>query len=270
MNTADAVMQRKSVRTFTDAPLRGEDAERILAFSSDAGNPYGLAVEFRLLSAREHGLSSPVIVGADTYLAGKMKREAHAEEAFGFSFERVLLFAQTLGVSSVWIAGTLDRPAFERAAEVREGEVMPCVSPLGYAAEKRSLRELMMRKSIRADTRLPFGDLFFDGSFDTPLTEARAGALQGALELVRRAPSAVNRQPWRVVVTDGAAHFYEKRSRGYTDHSGWDIQKIDMGIALCHFSLGAEAAGLNISFSLEDPALPAPPDTAYAASFLLT
>ena len=51
------------------------------------------------------------------------------------------------------------------------------------------------------------------------------------LETVRLAPSAANRQPWRVVCTADGVHFYKKGSRGM-DAGGWDIQKVDMGIAL--------------------------------------
>jgi len=38
---------------------------------------------------------------------------------------------------------------------------MPCVSPLGYPAEKMSLRETLMRKGIQADKRMDFDRLFF-------------------------------------------------------------------------------------------------------------
>jgi len=53
-----------------------------------------------------------------------------------------------------------------------------------------SVRETMMRKAIKADERLPFEELFFRGTFDTPLTMDRAGKLAIPLEMVRLAPSA--------------------------------------------------------------------------------
>ena len=63
-----------------------------------------------------------------------------------------------------------------------------------------------MRKAIKADERLPFEELFFDGTFDNPLSKERAGNLAQPLEMVRLSPSAVNKQPWRVIVADNAAH----------------------------------------------------------------
>ena len=96
MTFMELIRSRRSVRTFDGSALKSEDAERILACANAAGNPYGIPIEWRLLSAKKDGLSSPVIVGADTYIAGKMTLEAHAEEAFGYAFEEIVLFAQSL------------------------------------------------------------------------------------------------------------------------------------------------------------------------------
>lgn len=200
MNTLELIRSRRSVRTFDGRALREEDRSRILAFAEKTENPYDIPIEWKILSAEKHHLTSPVIVGADTYIAGKMNRVPHAEEAFGYTFERIVLYAQSLGIGSTWIAGTMDRPAFERALSLKNGEVMPCVSPLGYPAAKMSLRETMMRKGIKADKRLPFEQLFFKATFATPITEADAGDYHDLLEMVRWAPSAVNKQPWRIVI----------------------------------------------------------------------
>ena len=266
MKMSELIRTRRSVRTFDGSPLREEDAERILAYASGAENPCDIPIEWRLLDRKKDGLSSPVITGTDTFIAGKMPRAAHAEEAFGYSFEKIVLFAESLGVGTTWIAGTMDRKAFERAMQVTEDEVMPCVSPLGYPAKKMSLRETMMRKAISADSRLAFEKLFFAESFETPLTPQDAGELQLPLEMVRLGPSATNSQPWRLVRCGDVVHFYEKRSKGMAN-SSWDIQKIDMGIALCHFELGALECGLHPVLCMEDPGIPTDEGVIYIASF---
>lgn len=267
MNIIEAIRSRRSVRTFDGTALRPEDAEKILDFAGKADNPYNIPVTWKLLNAKEHDLKSPVIVGTDIYIAGKMNRVPHAEEAFGYSFERIVLFAESIGVGTTWIAGTMNREAFEQAMAVTGDEVMPCVSPLGYPARSMSLRETMMRKGIKADSRFSFGELFYDGSLDRPLTEEKAGKLQDVLAAVRLAPSAVNKQPWRVVVCGGKAHFYEKPSKGYVSKDGWDLQKIDMGIALCHFDLAAAECGLEVSLEINDPGIKVPEDTQYLATY---
>lgn len=266
MTALDAIKSRRSVRTFDERALDPEDAKKIREFAEKIENPYDIPIEWKLLDAKKDGLSSPVIVGTDTYIAGKMRLVPHAEEAFGYTFEKVVLFAENLGVGTTWIAGTMKRDAFEKAMALSDGEVMPCVSPLGYPAKKMSIRESMMRKGIKADSRVAFGEVFFDGSFDKPLMAKSAGALADALEAVRLAPSAVNKQPWRVVLCGDRAHFYEKRSGGYAS-GAWDIQKIDMGIALCHFELAAKELGVKAGFEIADPGLETPADTVYIASF---
>ncbi len=246
MNMTEMIRGRRSVRTFDGTPLREEDAGRILEFAGKVENPYELPIQWKLLDRKSDKLSVPVIEGTDTYIAGKMRREAHAEEAFGYSFEKVVLFAGSLGVGTTWIAGTMDRKAFERAMHLSENEVMPCVSPLGYTAKKMSLRETMM--------------------LDKPLAAENAGNLQLALEMVRLAPSAVNGQPWRAVRCGDCVHFYEKRGRGMASDT-WDIQKIDMGIALCHFELGAIESGLHPVMDVADPGIPGQDGLIYIASF---
>ena len=269
MSISEIIKKRRSVRTFDGIKLREEDASAIMEYANKVENPYSIPIEWKLLDADEYGLSSPVIVGANAYLAGKMRRVPHAEEAFGYAFEKIVLFAVSIGVGTTWIAGTMNRAAFERAMSLDGDEVMPCVSPIGYAAKKMSLRETMMRKVIKADGRADFKELFFDGGFVSPLTEEKARDIKDALSAVRLAPSAVNKQPWRVVVQGDKVHFYEKQSKGYVSDNGWDIQKIDMGIALCHFELVAKECGLDVAFEISEPDLSLDDVTHYIASYVI-
>ncbi|MBQ9468636.1 MAG: nitroreductase [Clostridia bacterium] len=265
MTLYEAILARRSVRTFSGGMLSREEADALMNYAKNVKNPYGLTVNWHFLPAGGK-ISSPVIVGEPAYITGTVPRTVHAEEAFGYAFEEVLLYALTLGIGSVWIAGTMDRAAFETAVGLTGGELMPCVSPVGKFAEKMSLRESVMRKGVGADNRKPAHELFFDGSFDKPLAVVGTHWLYDALEAVRRAPSAVNRQPWRVIVTPTHAHFYEKKTAGY-ERNGMDLQKIDLGIALCHFDLAAKDRGVSLTFGITDPGIPHPSDVFYVASY---
>ena len=77
------IRSRKSVRIYYEHPLREGDLKKLSAFIKKIDNPYGIPVEFRLLDAREHGLSSPVITGERLYVGAKLRRVPHMEEAFG-------------------------------------------------------------------------------------------------------------------------------------------------------------------------------------------
>ncbi len=257
----ELVERRKSVRSFDGAPLRAEDREKLETFLRHIETPFGLPMEFRLLDAKEHGLSSPVVTGTDLYAAGKLRHGPMAEEAYGFAFEAFVLYAMSLGVGTVWIAGTMDRNAFERAMELGEGEFMPAVTPLGYPAAKRALRDAAMRRAIRADSRLAFERLFFEGGFETPLTPERAGIWRDALEMVRLAPSAVNKQPWRIVKQGDDFHFYKKSSLAPSPKG--DVQRLDIGIALAHFVLVLEEQGVKGDVVKADPGFRHGEDEAY-------
>ena len=260
----DLITQRRSVRTYDGTALQGADRKKLETYIQTLQNPFGVSVTFRILDAKAQKLSSPVVLGTDAYLGAKVARTSNAEIALGYDFERLVLYAQSLGIGTVWLAATIDRPAFERAMEVKDSEVMPAVTPLGYPAAKKSVRESLMRKAIKADNRLAFETLFFRNTFQEPLSPENAGRFRDALEMVRLAPSAGNKQPWRAVVCDNVVHFYEKRTM--SPNALGDIQKVDIGIALAHFGLTMEESGADTEFFADDPGISRDVDAEYIIS----
>lgn len=261
------ICKRKSVRTYNKNPLQTEDRKKLEEYIKSQKNPFGIPVEFRILDAKKEGLSSPVVLGTDTYVGAKVLRTANSEIAFGYDFEQFVLYACSLGIGTVWLAATIDRPSFETAMEVKENEVMPAVTPIGYPASKKSVRESLMRKTLKADERLPFETLFFRDSFSKPLTQKDSGLFEEPLEMVRLAPSAGNKQPWRVVICGDTAHFYEKKAKSFSQNPLGDIQKVDVGIALLHFALMIEEAGIDGNFLTDDPNLNQEADMEYIISY---
>lgn len=230
MNTNELIMTRKSVRTFDKREVSSEDKAKILEYMENIENPYGITVDFVWLDADANGLSSPVIKGEKAYIAGKVKKCEHCEEAYGYSFEKLVLFLWSMGIGTTWIGGTMKREVFEKAANVKDDELMMCVTPVGYPAKKKSIIDKSLRASVHGDARLEASKLFFENNIDTPIKEA-----DDALEAVRWAPTAANMQPCRIVKAGNVYHFYKKPNPRYKGNSGWDVQKVDMGIALCHF-----------------------------------
>jgi len=263
----DLIKNRRSVRTFDGNKLSREDREKLTEYIGGISNPFGIPVEFVLMDAEEKGLSSPVIAGEKLYVAGKVAKVPYADVAFGYSFEQLVLYAWSLGIGTTWIGGTMKRELFEKAAGLKDGEMMPCVSPLGYPAEKKSVRETVMRKGVGADKRNPAEKIFFERDFDTPLSGKKKDEIVDLIEMVRWSPSAVNKQPWRIVCAeDGRYHFYEKKDKGYDGNATGDLQKIDVGIALCHFVLGLEEQGIKPKVVINDPGIRLPENVEYIAS----
>lgn len=268
-NILGLAKSRRSVRSFDQREISEQDMQKLSEFLPQTSNPYSIPVEFCFLDAKKDKLTCPVVIGTDTYIGGKISICEHMNEAFGYSFEKLVLYAQSIGIGTVWLGGTMDRAAFEQAMKLSENEAMPCASPLGYPAKKMSLREEMMRKAIKADSRMDFEELFFDDSFEVPLSQEKVGELADAFEAVRLAPSAVNKQPWRIVRCDDTFHFFLKRSKGFGGGT-LDMQKIDMGIALCHFDLAAREKGYSPSFVINEPESISSADVEYIASFVLS
>ncbi len=262
-------LTRKSVRSYDPHPLTEDILRQLKDYADQSNNPFGIPVSFVFLDASLPGLTSPVLTGQTMYVTAKVAKVPGAEEAYGYSFERFLMLAWSIGIGSVWIGGTMNRAAFELASDLSPDEFMPCMSPLGFPAKSRSIRETLMRKGVKADDRLPLSSFVFAEDFSRPYAGGSHVMIENALEAVRWAPSAVNKQPWRIVLTKDAAHFFEHQDKGYQSPSTGDLQRIDVGIALYHFVASMEESSENIQVFTQDPGLQLPKDTRYIASVKL-
>ena len=158
---------------------------------------------------------------------------------------------------------SLSRAAFEKAMAVKDGAVMPVASPVGYPAEKKSIRESLMRKGLKADDLKPFDRLFFEDDFKHPLPQTNPWAK--ALEMARWAPSAANGQPWRAVVDGDSVHFHE--AKRMKESPPGDLQKVDVGVALAHFDMTLEEEGGKGTYGFSDPGIPTPENTHYIVTW---
>ena len=248
--------------------------------------PFGHAVRVGVCRARDSDTRSlgafgtyGVIRGARHYLVGAVKRGERDLEDFGYVFELAVLIATDLGLGTCWLGGTFDRSAFGELIKLDESERLPAVSPVGYATTHRSWRDHVIRLGAGSHKRHPWERMFFNGAFGTPLNLASAGPLAECLEMVRLGPSASNQQPWRVIRDrDGSAfHFYQEHTAAYraTGRVGMntlDLQRLSMGIALCHFEQTARALDLKGAWETWDPAPSVgkiPEHTVYLASWNL-
>ena len=265
----EAVTARYSVRTYDEKPIPPELKQQLLDYAEGLQNPFGPKLKIQLIeteaAAKGEKLGTyGIIHGAKTYLAVTVPKVECAAEAVGYEFEQLVLCAASLGLGTCWLGGTFNRSAFAARIEIGENEIFPILSPVGYPQKQRAFEQIF-RRSLKADKRQPWGTLFFDGGFDRSLTQAAAGAYAEPLELLRQAPSAANRQPWRVLRTDSGFHFFQKGSMG---GEGLDMQRIDLGIAICHFHLSAMELGLPGHLVRKCPEMEIPNGLAYVASWI--
>lgn len=266
-NFLELVKSRKSVRTFDGNKPEGAVIDELKSFAATIQNPYGIPVRFEFLDAAENKLSSPVLAGEKLYVSAVTDKGEHAAEAYGYSFQALLMHAHEMGLGTVWIGGTMPRDKFEKASGVTDKEIMPCMSPLGKKAKKMSVKETLMRKGVKADSRLEAEEIFFAGDLKTPMTRGKAmeAGIFDALEAVRFAPSAVNKQPWRIVTGQKVAHFYIRHDKGFATPE-YDIQMVDMGIAMYNFERELLEEGRKPEFKVENPGIATPEQTDYVVS----
>ena len=154
------------------------------------------------------------------------------------------------------MGGTFTRSSFAAQAKIQDNEVLGAISPVGRPHKKRSLADTLIRTLAGSQNRKPWSELFFDDTTATPLSIEKAGTLNVPFECVRIAPSASNKQPWRLIRQKNAIHFFLKRTKGYGKaFKGIDLQAMDMGIAMCHFETAVNECGLSGTWRNLDPAL---------------
>jgi nitroreductase len=158
-------------------------------------------------------------------------RSSTAEEHCGYTGEGVVLEAHALGLETCWIAGTFSAAKARALVTLEPGEVVRGVSPLGHGTATAPFSERLIYGAGAPKKRRPLDEI-------APGHETWPEWAREGVEAARIAPSAVNRQPWRFR--------YENGSVTVRAH-GIDAPKyrprLDCGIAMLHFELGARSAG---------------------------
>lgn len=247
----DVIRERVSVRTFKPEILSREAKTKLLDYIPQITGPFDIKVRLELIHNTDAVEKTGgkigtygVIKGAKSYLVGVVEKGDKNLEQLGYAFEHLILYATFLGLGTCWIGGTFKRSGFEKIVALKENEVLPIVSPVGYAASRRSLVDTAFRLMAGSKNRMQWQELFFNENLNTPLEEKDAQQYFLALDMVRLAPSASNKQPWRIVKEGNRCHFYLKRTKGYEKALGSDLQRIDMGIAMCHFEMTLKEMGI--------------------------
>lgn len=266
------ISERRSVRGFNGEALSGSQKALIKQALNTGRNPFRAAHRFDFVNTKlgkdgEKLGTYGIIRGASDYLISAMTLGPDHLEALGFDMEYAVLEAESLGLGSCWLGGTFNKGQFAKAMGLEKNEILPIVLPLGKPANKDGLMGRLIRSVAGSNDRKPFDQLFFDGDFTKGLSENEAGNALEALEAVRRAPSASNKQPWRVIKQGSRFDFYLEPTKGYSDRLGYDIQRIDLGIAVCHFDAIMMSKGINGEWQKKDDLSSSNPEAIYIISW---
>lgn len=273
IDVKEAVKKRVSTRSFEAKSLNEDDKNRLMEINKVLTNPFNVNVRVKYIS-KDSGADGVqlgtygTIKGAKDYLAITVKDEPFAMEAVGYQFENFILYATQMGIGTVWLAATFSRKDFEKAMDIDSDDLFPCISPVGYPSEKKSLVEKLTRVGLGSKNRKAWDKIFFSNNFEHSLSKDDAGTYEQALEMLRLAPSSTNAQPWAVVKEGNKFHFF----CDYKNNINEDMRKIkhlDLGIALSHFHQTAMADGLTGKFEIEDIKIITPENMHYVISYVV-
>jgi nitroreductase len=255
----EIIPKRYSCRTYTAAHIENQVLEALRDYAAGKqSGPFRTRSRFEIIAASEEdnntlkGLGTyGFIQDASGFIIGATRESGNSLEDFGYLMEEIILYATDLGLGTCWLGGTFTRSNFAEKISTQDDEIIPAVTSVGYPADNLRKIDLRIRKAAGSDHRLPWEELFFDTRFEVPLERQAAGEYIEPLEMVRLGPSASNKQPWRILRDGNHWHFYLHRTPGYRDNNYLkilkiaDLQRVDMGIAMCHFELAARELGLN-------------------------
>lgn len=228
-----AIEKRHSRRAYKNKPL-DSDVLGIISQMVDAVN-------------EEAGLDLILIEDATPYFqifSGKFsmivvagKDSQKTREDCGYYGESIVLQCVYHGLSTCWVSGSYNENKVYEDLDLPSEKRIYAVIAIGYAKEKYTLIEKAMYKATHKKSK-SYQDMF--EYCDDKLPEAYAYGMQ----LVEKAPSAVNRRPVNFRYENG-------KLSGSVDEPYSD-KSVDFGIAKLHFVIGAMAKGVYGKWGLDN------------------
>ncbi|SDN72646.1 nitroreductase family protein [Bacillus sp. OK048] len=264
-STIETMKKRQSVRTFDNQYITETHYKKIREYIITEENlvgPFGNKGKLELIQVTNNVSDKGIKLGTygfiknpQGYLVGVTENSKYKLVEFAYVFQKLVLFLTELGIGACWMGGTFNRNSFEQEIQLGEGEFIPCITPFGYPNQKQRVFDKALRYVVRADNKKPWDKLFYDSTFEVPLNKEKAGSIEIPIEMVRLGPSASNKQPWRLVLSTDrkVCHFYIEHTPNYSSKLGYDMQLLDMGIAMCQFELACKELNIEGGWIVENP-----------------
>ena len=213
MNLNEAILARHSVRQYENTPLSAEQLAALQAEIDVINQQSGLHIQ--LVTDEPKAFDSFMahygkFSGVSNYFALVGRKSADLEEACGYYGERLVLFAQTLGLNTCWVALTYKK--VPGAFEVGRDEKLTVVISLGTGKTQGAAHKSKAFSDV-AEYEGEMPDWFKSG-----------------VEAALLAPTAVNQQRFFLAGFGNVVAASDQKSV---------CSKIDLGIVKYHFELGA-------------------------------
>ncbi len=186
----------------------------------DDGTPY-----FNVFSGQ---FSMIIVCGPDTQ---------KAREDSGYYGESIVLQCAYNGLGTCWVSGTYSENKVYESFKIPREERIYCVITIGHVKDSLSPKEKIFYNATHK-TNKPYQKMF--EFCETKLPDEYAYAMQ----LVEKAPSAVNRRPVKF-------RYENEIISGAVDEPYSDMS-VDFGIAKLHFVIGCKAKGIEGAWNDEN------------------
>ncbi|MBQ1565689.1 MAG: nitroreductase [Clostridia bacterium] len=212
MTIREAIDARHSVRAYTKQPIEGEVLKALEDEIAACCKKSGLSIRlFRNDPSAIKGLwAYGAFENADNYIALAGPDTDDLFRLCGYWGEHLVLFAETLGLSTCWIAGSYKKNRVKK--NLNEGEALAAIISIGYAAKPGKPHKSKTFAQV-TDTAGDVPEWFKNG-----------------VEAALLAPTAINQQRFRFTLRDDKP-FVKALPGPYT--------LIDLGIVQVHFEIGA-------------------------------
>lgn len=215
MKDALALMeQRHSVRAYLNKPIPEEVVEKLNAEIETVNKESGL--HFQLVTNEPEAFGGFIpkygrFKNVHNYIICAGKETPDFDERYGYYGERLVLYAQSLGLNTCWVGLTVSRKKVRQ--RVPDSEKMGCVISLGYGENQGVFHK---NKKVEKITSVPapWPLWFKDG-------------MKGAM----LAPTAVNSQRFKIGLTPEGKVTISSTGGAYSD--------VDLGIVKYQFQAAA-------------------------------
>lgn len=212
-NLLQAMKDRHSVRSYLEKPIDPQSVQLLRAFIDSCNRESGLHMQLVLNEPNAFsGLMAHYgkFSGVQNYIAVIGKKGSELEKKSGYFGEKVVLYAQSLGLNTCWVAMTYSK--IKTAFQIDAGEKLCLVISIGYGQTQGVPHQSKPRESIMKAVSNP-----------------PAWFLQG-IDAALLAPTVMNQQKFTFSLQGNTVS--AKAGIGF-------YSKIDLGIAKYHFEVGA-------------------------------
>ena len=220
MTIQEAIEARHSVRAYKDQPLTEEVAKRLeeeIAVVNQKGNLHVQLIRNEPKAFQGTMAKYGKFRNANNYIVMAGKKAEDLDERVGYYGEHLVLLAQTLGLNTCWVG--LSYSKVPGTYVLDEGEKIACYIAIGYGETQGAGHKIKTVGQV------------------SNASDATPSWFRKGVEAALLAPTAVNQQKFSFEYVGMSNNRHQVRAQKGFSMIGYT--QMDLGIAKCHFEVGA-------------------------------